>query len=271
MGRDDIRLLQRMLAEDWQEDPGPIDGLSGPRTLGAVRAALWGRSGLPDGWKDWPDRRQMVLALQYACWRQELEVGPLDGWWGPQTEYAVEQLQHLRAHGCPESPWRDHMAREPAAAKHWPRERDVAEQFGEPGSQLMMLDLPYPLYLAWDPDTRVSRTQCHRQVRDSLRQVLEDVLEQFGLDGIRELRLDWYGGGYNHRSKRGGSSLSMHAWGIAFDFLPQENKLRWGRDRARFARPEYEPWWACWERQGWVSLGRLRNFDWMHVQAARLD
>ena len=40
--------------------------------------------------------------------------------------------------------------------------------------------------------------------------------------------------------------------------------------RFAFARPEYNMWWKLWEEEGWVSLERQRNFDWMHVQAARL-
>lgn len=39
---------------------------------------------------------------------------------------------------------------------------------------------------------------------------------------------------------------------------------------ASFARPEYEPFWAIVEEEGLVSLGRTRDFDWMHFQAARL-
>lgn len=61
-----------------------------------------------------------------------------------------------------------------------------------------------------------------------------------------------------------------HAWGLAIDWDPAHNKLKWGRDRARLARPEYDTWWRLWEEEGWVSLGRTRNFDWMHVQAVKL-
>ena len=41
------------------------------------------------------------------------------------------------------------------------------------------------------------------------------------------------------------------------------------RDEARFAEPQYDAWWALWEEAGWISLGRTRNYDWMHVQACR--
>lgn len=51
---------------------------------------------------------------------------------------------------------------------------------------------------------------------------------------------------------------------------PDRNQLKMGRDRAVFARPDYDVWWRCWEEEGWTSLGRTRNYDWMHVQAARL-
>jgi hypothetical protein len=134
----------------------------------------------------------------------------------------------------------------------------------------VLLDLPYPLRLSWETNTTVQRTRCHAKVKDSLARVLTNVLAAYGQQRIRELRLDLFGGGYNLRDKRGGSSLSTHAWGIAFDFDPDRNQLKWTRDRASFARPEYDAWWKCWEDEGWVSLGRTRNYDWMHVQAARV-
>ncbi len=62
----------------------------------------------------------------------------------------------------------------------------------------------------------------------------------------------------------------MHSWGIAVDYDPERNLVKWGRDRATFAKSEYDTWWKLWEEEGWVSLGRTRNFDWMHVQAAKL-
>ena len=43
-----------------------------------------------------------------------------------------------------------------------------------------------------------------------------------------------------------------------------------GWDRTASPRPEYETSWWFWEEEGWVSLGRTKNPDWMHVQAAKL-
>jgi hypothetical protein len=69
---------------------------------------------------------------------------------------------------------------------------------------------------------------------------------------------------------RGGNSYSMHSWGIAIDFDPERNRLNWNSGEARLAKPDCIPFWQAWEAEGWVSLGRTRDFDWMHVQAARL-
>ena len=105
---------------------------------------------------------------------------------------------------------------------------------------------------------------------DSLGRVLAVVLDHYGLDEIKRLRLDLWGGCLNVRKMRGGDRYSMHSWGIALDYDPERNRLKWGRDKASFAKPEYDPWWEAWEQEGWVSLGRQRNFDWMHVQAAKI-
>ena len=35
-------------------------------------------------------------------------------------------------------------------------------------------------------------------------------------------------------------------------------------------KADYDKWWEFWEEEGAVSLGRARDFDWMHVQFARL-
>ncbi|MCB1809828.1 MAG: M15 family peptidase, partial [Candidatus Competibacteraceae bacterium] len=69
---------------------------------------------------------------------------------------------------------------------------------------------------------------------------------------------------------RGGSNWSAHSWGIALDWDPEHNQLKWMHDQASLASSDYDDWWRFWEEEGWVSLGRSRNFDWMHVQAAKL-
>ena len=69
---------------------------------------------------------------------------------------------------------------------------------------------------------------------------------------------------------RGGSSWSIHSWGAAVDLDPDNNQLKWSKPKATFSKAEYGDFWKIVEAEGWISLGRERNFDWMHFQAAYL-
>jgi hypothetical protein len=100
--------------------------------------------------------------------------------------------------------------------------------------------------------------------------ILENTLKTYGQKDVEKLRLDMFGGCINVRRMRGGSSWSIHSWGAAYDLDPDNNQLKWGRDRATFAKKEYEDYWKIVESEGWTSLGRSRNFDWMHAQSAYL-
>ncbi|WP_347138974.1 hypothetical protein [Paracoccus sp. SSK6] len=50
------------------------------------------------------------------------------------------------------------------------------------------------------------------------------------------------------------------------DLDPERNQLRWGRSRASFAKPDYDAFWSIVEGHGGTSLGRKRDYDWMHFQ-----
>lgn len=131
---------------------------------------------------------------------------------------------------------------------------------------LVTLALPYPMRLAWDTDTTVSRLRCHKLVADKFEAVFKELLETYGLPRIKELGIDLFGGCFNFRKMRGGSSWSKHSWGIAIDLDPARNKLKETRATARFARPEYQPMIDIFYKHGFISLGVERNFDWMHFE-----
>ncbi|MCL7940547.1 hypothetical protein M8009_09575 [Halomonas sp. ATCH28] len=271
MNRTAVRTLQRFLADN-DRYRGKIDGIRGPKTRGAVDAALQTHADrLPDGAARWSDRRRAIACLQLACREKRIEVGPIDGLWGPQTEYAADVLATLQETGSKPAPWRDQQPLD-ANPNGWYREAELEQALGSPTRKPPMVVVPCPwtLALAWDLNTCPSGIGCHEQVADSLARILDRVHDHYGPQRLKELGLHRYGGCYNKRRKRGGTRWSTHAWGLAIDWDPAHNKLKWGRDRARLARPEYDTWWRLWEEEGWVSLGRTRNFDWMHVQAARL-
>lgn len=131
---------------------------------------------------------------------------------------------------------------------------------------LTWLDLPYPMFLNWDTKTIVKRIQCHKLVHDRLKAALEEILITYGIEQIEKLQLNDYGGCFNYRPMRGGTSLSKHSWGIAIDLDPDRNLLHETAKTARFARPEYKAFIDIWYRHGFFSLGREKNYDYMHFE-----
>lgn len=266
-----VRMIQQSLIKEGF-NPGAVDGQLGNNTYRAVNGALTKRkANLPDDWQGWSNSRKTVAYIQLLCKERDIDVGEIDGYWGPQTDYAVDTLAHIHDTGEPPRPWRDDT---PLIANPngWPPQDEAAlvSFYGKVGANQVSLVLPYPHRLAWDLRQTISSYQCNVKVHDSVKRVLQRVFDHYGMERIRELRLDRWGGCLNVRKMRGGTMWSMHSWGIAIDYDPDNNQLKWGRDRAAFARPEYDAWWKFWEEEGWVSLGRTKNYDWMHVQAAKL-
>lgn len=269
----DTRTIQEALAAAGFYK-AKIDGLAGPLTRKAIDAALEARGGaITPRWRVWHARRRQIAYAQLLCQDLKIEVGAIDGLKGPQTTHAFEVFQHHQRTGRMPEPWRDHVPDDDdplPVPNAWPRQRDMLRFYGGVGKNQTRIALPYPMRIAWNTRQVINRFSCHEKVHDSIHRILTKVRDHYGEAEIKRLRLDLFGGCLNVRKMRGGSRWSMHAWGIAVDIDPARNALSWGRDRATLAKPEYETWWRCWEEEGWLSLGRARNFDWMHVQAARL-
>lgn len=210
----------------------------------------------------WPDKRLLIGALQFFCMKAGINAGPIDGYWGPQTEYGYELIIVFLETGVVEEDWRT----------DWPinTEDELVKFYGPVGTNQTSINLPYTHVIAWAPEKKIKRYTCHEKVADSIVRVLTRVVDFYGTEEISRLNLDQWGGCLNVRKMRGGSKWSMHSWGVANDYDPVHNKLRWGRDRAAFANPSYDMWWRLWEEEGWTSLGRAKNYDWMHIQAVRL-
>lgn len=129
-----------------------------------------------------------------------------------------------------------------------------------------IIDLPYPMYLNWATSTYVKRMKCHKLVAQNFLNVFNDLLKHYGIEKIKELQIDDFGGCFNYRKMRGGSQLSTHSWGVAIDLDPDRNLLRETKRTARFARPEYKPMIDIFYKHGFESLGVEKDYDWMHFQ-----
>jgi hypothetical protein len=143
--------------------------------------------------------------------------------------------------------------------------------YGPVGQNQTSIALPYPMRLAWDPQTSITRMTCHQKCAEAFTTIFRDTLAAYGSAGIKKLRLDVFGGCLNVRRMRGGNSWSIHSWGAAIDIDPDNNQMSWRSSKAALARPEYERFWDIVEDAGGVSLGRERDMDWMHFQFARLQ
>ncbi len=147
---------------------------------------------------------------------------------------------------------------------------ELKRKYGNPSENgspyLKKLVLPYPMILSWDRSKKVTSISCHKMIAPNLKRVFEDILEEYGLLRISQLGIDLYGGCFNYRKMRNGNDWSRHSWGVAIDLDPERNQLRETKETARFARPEYKPMIDIFYKHGFVSLGKEKNYDWMHFE-----
>ena len=122
---------------------------------------------------------------------------------------------------------------------------------------------------------QVSGIRIHRLLATSLVAVLADIWAFAGANlgagastaqiqtWLHQRGLDQHGGGFNFRKITGGQGLSLHSFGIAIDWDPENNP----RQKPLTKRlPDW--WYEIWEKHGW-SDGRLFTTpDPMHVQFA---
>lgn len=272
MKSSETKLIQREL-KDANLYTEEIDGKRGKKTNAAVLEALTARKNdLPETWETWSNKRKAVGYLQLLCKDHDIDPGPIDGFYGPNTENAASLLTAFKNTGIKPRPFGDIIPIH-ANPNNFPLEREAELNafYGKPceGPQVIV-QCPWELRIDWNLNQTTRKIRIHAKLKDSLERILETVLNHYGLEGIKERGLDRYGGSFNCRKKRGStSSWSTHAWAIAIDWYPSRNKLKWDSHKASLADPELDFWWETWEKEGWISLGRKENRDWMHVQAAR--
>lgn len=269
------RDIQRLLKASGYYNGG-IDGDFGPKSREAVYKIL--ERNKPSALK-WSEARQRVAVAQIILSAAGYEPGNVDGWLGHNTQEAFNDWDHFVTTGKKEIiPARDiapapSPSPSPPPPGQWPQQKDMESFYGKAGGPACtagVVQLPFAFRIAWNKSQRVTTFRCHTKVAGSFTSIYREAAKHYGETDFRKLGLDLFGGCFNFRKMRGGTSLSTHAYGIAVDHDPQRNQLRWGKDRAEFAKPVYNAFWTIVEAHGAVSLGRLRDFDWMHFQFARL-
>jgi hypothetical protein len=155
----------------------------------------------------------------------------------------------------------------------WPLQRDCNNFYGNPlaggfEANLVLVTAPYQLYYG---NTPIKGVRVHRKCADSLRRIFARI---WTAATHNQATVDSWGaskfaGSYVLRRKRGGSTLSMHAYGCAIDLDPARNAM--GNTRPNFGKPGPLAVVAAFEAEGWEWGGRWsgRSCDGMHFQAAR--
>ena len=107
----------------------------------------------------------------------------------------------------------------------------------------------------------------HEKVADNFQNAFKEVVQVYGSEELKKLRINIFDGSYVRRLKRGGTTHSLHSWGIAFDLDAANNQLRWTKDQAAFAKKEYIQLLNIMKKYGFYNLGAEKNYDYMHFQA----
>ena len=147
----------------------------------------------------------------------------------------------------------------------------IEAKFGQPGdaSNFVVIDLPYPMRIAWDTKMVVKKMQCHKLAAEPFKKVFADLLANYGLTELQRLGIALFGGCVNIRTMRGSKTKwSRHAWGIAIDLDPARNGLKTKAPVAQFSKPEYKAMIDIFAKHGFIGYGPAKDYDWMHFELA---
>jgi hypothetical protein len=152
-------------------------------------------------------------------------------------------------------------------------EEQIIKKYGPPGDEknFTTITLPYPMrYVVSATKTVVvTKMQCHKLVADKFLAVFNDILKHYGLEKIKELGIDFYGGCVAVRLMRGSTKKwSRHSWGIAVDLDPLRNGLRTSWKNSQFSKPEYKPMLDIFYSHGFINYGKEKDYDSMHFEIA---
>lgn len=165
------------------------------------------------------------------------------------------------------------------APPKWPMQVNRNQFYGNPAlpngkldpkweaANIVRVNIPWKAVLAWDTKTAVKTIRIHRLCAPSLERILAAIWAAAGKKQatIEAWGMHLYGGAFEFRLTRGGSSLSSHSWACAIDWDPGRNAL--GDNTPNFANvPDVLKAFAD---EGWTWGGAWARKDGMHWQAAR--
>jgi hypothetical protein len=151
--------------------------------------------------------------------------------------------------------------------------KQIISIFGKAGDDrnLITVTMPYSRRIAWDLKALTNKMQCHKLVAPVFQKIHTEILEHYGIEEIKRLEIDIFGGCYNFRKMRGGSDWSRHSWGIAEDLNPIKNGLKMTWKNSQFFKQEYKPMIDIYYKNGFINQGKEKGFDAMHWEILHLQ
>jgi hypothetical protein len=159
--------------------------------------------------------------------------------------------------------------------KKWPHEDTAALDafYGDPrgrnglvsptwySNNIIRWTPPYNMYYS-EGHVPLKTLLIHKKCKPAFDAAFTEVYNFFKVDGVVEQRLNISGGTYNFRLMRGGSKLSVHAYGIAIDMDPEHNPFphHWTPNGIS------KDFVAIMEKHGFYWRGTNGDIDPMHFQ-----
>lgn len=174
-----------------------------------------------------------------------------DGFWGGKSQAACRA--YLRSLMPSPNPW-------PEADQ-----ASLRAFYGQPGDESNLVSITFPFPMFYD-GKRVNTTRVHKKCAASLLRILTAIGTKYhGTPDVIEEAED-YGGCFNFRLKRGGSTYSLHAFGAAIDLDADDNTFR---DSWPMQADMPLEIMECFAREGWKSAGAFWGYDGMHFEATK--
>lgn len=184
--------------------------------------------------------------------RMQIRIGVTpDGFWGPKSQAACRA--HLRKLMPTPNPW-------PASDQ-----ASLRAFYGHPGDESALVRIEFPYPMLYD-GKRVTSTRVHNRCAASLLRVLTAIRDRIEASPLIRDEAEDFGGVFNFRLKRGGSTYSLHAWGAAIDLDADDNSFRDTWPMKSDMPLEIIEEFA---KEGWVSAAAFWGYDAMHFQATQ--
>jgi hypothetical protein len=126
---------------------------------------------------------------------------------------------------------------------------EIIKTFGQAGTNQTTTQMPA------GPGGKMINVTCNKQIAERMKAAFEEVKAKGLSDQIKS-----FDGSYNNRNKRGGTTKSVHAWGIAFDVNASQNPM--GSTHQTAGQKQLA---AIFEKYGFYQLPN----DPMHFQYCR--